>query len=447
MDGIGARTLDYYARQRPESLDARSLSQRAEALRLMGQISEQRGHMAGALRAYEAASATTQEQLARSPNDGQRIFDHAQSVFYVGEVAYQRGEWAKAEAAFQTYLALATRLTRIAPGRDDWRLEVGYAQSALGVLYLVEGRDSAAVEALAASLAISRSVAAEHPADVDDALALGQAYAWLADGLEKEGRLGEARAQRRAQLALYATLLVRDPTLIKASFSTIPALRAIARIDLLGGDSTAAVTDYRAAASRAEALRAVRPDDMDLASEVALAEIDLGETLLSTNRPAEADACQKRAAAMVAADLAYGPLTQTWRTVDARARLLAAALRARAGDHAGALVIERTALAALTADPQVGVNTDARWLIDRARLQTGDDLAALGRGAESRTLWSAAAADLSGPLDRYEPRLLLLLRDGDSRLGRAAEARAAAERLAALLPPANLDRKPAPTIR
>ena len=139
------------------------------------------------------------------------------------------------------------------------------------------------MEAFAASLAIRRALAAEHPADIDDTLALGQAYAWLADGLEKEGRLGEARARRRAQLALYASLLARDPTLTKASFSTIPALRAIARIDVLAGDGQAAVADYQTAASRAEALRAIRPDDMDLGSEVALAEIDLGEVLLSAN--------------------------------------------------------------------------------------------------------------------------------------------------------------------
>ncbi|HEY5290029.1 MAG TPA: hypothetical protein VIJ59_08350, partial [Caulobacteraceae bacterium] len=435
MDGIGPRTLDYYARQDPASLDARSLSQRADALRLMGQINEQRGQMAEASRAYEAAAATTAEQLARAPNDGQRVFDHAQSVFYVGELAYERGQSARAEAALRNYLALATRLTRLAPGRDDWRLEVAYAQNSLGALYLVEGRDSAAVQAFGASLVIRRALALEHPADVDDVLALGQSYAWLADGLEKEGHLAEARAHRRAQLALYASLLARDPTLSKASFSTIPALRAVARIDLMGGDLATALTDYRTAATRAEALRAIRPDDMDLASEVAMAEVDLGEALLSANHLPEAGACQKRAQAVVVADLAHGPPTQTWRAIDSRASLLGAALSARQGDHAGALTTEGAALAKLEADPPVGVNTDARWLLDRARLQTGDDLAALGRVAEARARWSAAAADLSGPLDRYEPRLLLLLEDADSRLGRTAAARTAGMRLDALIPP------------
>ncbi len=61
MDGIGPKALAYYAAQNPDDLDARALSQRADALRLMGEISEQRGHLAEALRAFEAASVTTGE--------------------------------------------------------------------------------------------------------------------------------------------------------------------------------------------------------------------------------------------------------------------------------------------------------------------------------------------------------------------------------------------------
>ena len=146
---------------------------------------------------------------------------------------------------------------------------------------------------------------------------------------------------------------------------------------------------------------------------------------------------------MVVADFAHGPATQTWRAIEARASLLAATLDLRGGDYAAALRIDHTTLAKQQADPPVGVNTDSRWLLDRARLQTGDDLAALGRVAEARARWSDAAADLSGPLDRYEPRLLLLLEDADSRLGRSGAARAVSVRLSTLLPPAKSAFSPA----
>ena len=52
--------------------------------------------------------------MARYPKDGQRIFDHAQSVYWVGYVARRRGQFAQAEASFLQYLELAQRLKQIA---------------------------------------------------------------------------------------------------------------------------------------------------------------------------------------------------------------------------------------------------------------------------------------------------------------------------------------------
>ena len=437
MDGIGPKALAYYAAQDPGDLDARALSQRAGALRLMGEISEQRGHLAEALKAYEAASSTTAEQLARAPDDGQRIFDHAQSVYYVGEIAYKRGEVAKAEASFKSYAYLADRLIRLYPGRDDWRMEMSYAENNLGVLYLEQGRTDDAVKAFTVGLNVSQALAARHPTDNDQAQQAGTAHAWLADTFEKQGRLGDARAHRLAQLALAQASLARDGSFQRAKVDTIVATRALARQDMLRGDVAAALKGYNDAVARAEALLASQPDNMDLTVySAAVAELDLGETLLAARRYAEAGQHQQRAAALVATALAHDAAVTEWQDYRARARLLEAALAARGGDWAGALHLDSATLAKLAAEPFVGVNTDPRWLLDRARLQTGDDLAGLGRAAEARALWTAAADDLNGPLERYEPRLLVVLAGADKRLGRIAAARAAAQRLAALFPAA-----------
>jgi tetratricopeptide (TPR) repeat protein len=435
MDGIGPKALAYYAAQNPGDLDARALGQRAGALRLMGEISEQRGHLAEALKAYEAASATTAEQLARAPDDGQRIFDHAQNVYYVGEIAYKRGESAKAEASLKSYAYLADRLTRLYPDRDDWRMEMSYAENNLGVLYLEQGRTDEAVRAFTVGLNVSQALAARHPTDNDQAQQVGQAHAWLADALEKEGRLGDARAHRLAQLALAQACLARDGSFQKAKVDTIVAMRHLAGQDMLRGDVAAALKGYRDAVGRAEALLATQPGNMDLtAFSAAIAELELGETLLAARRFAEAGDHQQRAAALVATALAHDATVMEWKGYQARARLLEAALAARRGDRTSALHLDSATLAKLAAEPLMGVNTDPRWLLDRARLQTGDDLAALGRTADARAQWTAAADDLNGPLDRYEPQLLVVLADADKRLGRIAAARATVRRLATLLP-------------
>ena len=434
MDGIGPRALAYYAAQNPGDLDARALSQRADALRLMGEISEQRGHLDEALKAYDAASATTAEQLARAPDDGQRIFDQAQSVYYVGEIAYKRGEVPEAETAFKTYLDLANRLVAIDPARDDWRREVSYAENDLGALYLEQGRTDEAVKAFTVFLNVTQALAARRPTDNDQAQQAGQAHAWLADAFEKQGRLGDARAHRLAQLAQAQASLARDAGFQRAKVDTIVVMRKLARLDMLRGDVAAALKGYTDAAARAEALLASQPDNMDLTGYSAVpAELDLGETLLAARRYAEAGEHQQRAASLVATALAHDATVTEWQGYRARSRLLEAALAARRGDWASALRLDSATLATLAAEPLVGINTDPRWLLDRARCQTGDDLAALHRTAEAHAHWAAAADDLNGPLDRYEPRLLMVLAGADKRLGRTAAARAATQRLSTLL--------------
>ena len=433
MDGIGPRALAYYAAQDPGQLDAGALSRRANALRLMGAISEQRGNLPEALKAYEAARATTAEQLARAPDDGQRIFDHAQSVYYVGEIAQKRGEEAKAETSFKAYASLAGRLTELDPTRDDWRMEVSYAAINLGVLYLDQDRTSEAAQAFTTALNVSQALAAKHPTDANQALMVGQARAYLADTFEKQGRLGEARTQRLEQLALEQALLAKDAGFQTARFDAIVATRALARQAMLGGHMSAALKGYGDAAANVEALVASQPDMMSLTAEAAICEIELGEALVDARRYGEAGEHQRRATALAATALAHDSTVQEWRGYRARARLLGAELAALQGERQSALRLDFATLAALAGEPQAGVNADIHWLLDRARLQTGDDLAALGRTAEARAQWTAAAADLNGPLERYEPRLLVVLARADKRLGRTAASRAAAERLSTLL--------------
>jgi tetratricopeptide (TPR) repeat protein len=435
MDGIGAKALSYYGAQRPQDLDAGSLGRRARALRLMGEISVQRGQLDQALHDFEGASATTGELMDRAPADGARVFDHAQNRFWVGNIAFERGQGAKAENAFKGYLALANRLTALDPARDDWRAEVVYADTALGALYLDEGRDPEAAQAFSRSLGVSQGLAARHPDDLDHKLDVAMGHAWLGDALEKEGRLGDAGAQRRDQLAVYGAILARDRTVQAASFGAIVAMRALAREALLRGDTAGALTGFTEAARRAEALLAGQKDNMSIANEVAAAQIDLADALLYAGKVDQAAQHQARAASLAATALAADPTVKDWRTYRAHARLIAATIAARRGHPGEALVLDQATLAELTAAPQVGVNTEGRWLVDRARLHAGDDLAALRRPPEARAQWTAAAADLSGPVERYEPRLLMILAAADRRLGRAADARAVGARLAALKAP------------
>ena len=191
MDGVGKEALKYYGAQTPSSLDAESLARRARALRLMGEISVQRGDLGEALVSFEEASATTSELLARLPNDGQRIFNHAQNVFWVGEIARQRGDMTKAESSFQRYRSLAEQLTAIDPGNNDWRVEVAYAETALGILFLKNGRSGDATAAFEHSLAVLGDLVHRLPGcDLNHANTISvRATLGSPSALEKQGRV------------------------------------------------------------------------------------------------------------------------------------------------------------------------------------------------------------------------------------------------------------------
>ena len=435
MDGVGSEALKYYKAQDPSKLDAQSLGQRARALRLMGEISVQRGNLGEALRNFEQASATTEELLARSPSDGQSIFNHAQDVFWVGEIAHRRGDITKAEASFQQYRSLAERLALIDPGNNDWRAEVGYSESALGILFLQNGRTADAIGPFTRSLAVDEELARRIPQDPNQQLNLGQGHAWLADAFEQQGRLSQARAHRDTELTIYRQILAKDPTIRQAKFSSIVALESLGRLKMINGDFKGAIDDFSNSAESAEALLVDERENMDLTSVVAIAQIQLGEALLGAERLDKARTAQQRGAALLDTALAHDAGVALWRGYRDRAVLLEAAIIGRIGDRSEALRLDQGLLHRLQTDTATAVNTGPFWLLERCRLQTGDDLSALGRVEDGRENWGAIVQSLSGPLEQYEPRLLVILQAADVRLGRPAAGLAIAKHLQSLSSP------------
>lgn len=439
MDGVGTEALKYYSAQNPSELDAQSLGRRARALRLMGEISVERGNLGEALNRFEQASGTTAELLARSPNDGQSIFNHSQNVFWVGEIARQRGDMAKAEVSFQEYRRLAEHLIVIAPDNNEWRAEVGYAESALGVLFLRTGRAAEATGPFERSLAIDDELARRIPGDPTQRLNLGQGHAWLADALEMQGRLTQARSHRNTELAIYRAVLAGDPTIRQAKSSTIVALESLGRMNMIGGDLNGALDDFSRSAAQADALLTNEPENMDLTSLAATAQLELGEALLLANRASDARAAQQNAAALLEKALARDGSSVTWRGYRDRAVLLQAGIVGRLGERVQALRLDQEVLDRLGRQSNTGVNTEPFWLLERCRLQTGDDLAAMGRLAEARESWGAITKSLSGPPESHEPKLLVILEAAQMRLGQPAAAEGIAKRLSDMFRPMAAD--------
>lgn len=420
MDGAGLEALKYYQAQEPHSLDASALSRRGRALRLMGEIRLQRGDLAEALQSFEAAFATTGELLQRHPNDGANVFNHAQNVFWVGEIARQRGDRAAAEASFRKYRELAGRLTALDPRNDDWQAEAGYAESALGVMLLAEGRATDATHAFERNLAVFQQLSQRHPQDINLELELGQSYAWLADAQRVTGRLRAARVERETELAIYRRVLMQDPALRQAKFSTMVALQVLGRMALDVDEPARARPLLEDAAQRGEALRADEPANMDLAATLAITEVDLGEAAFAQGDIERASAAQANAQGLLTTALAHDDRVDLWRQYRDHADLLRAAIAGQDGRHEEALRLDETVLARLGSPTPA--DAEALRLQGRAHLQSGDDLAALGRSVEALVHWRLIQSELSTPIETQDPMLLGVLEQAERRLGRTGDA-------------------------
>jgi tetratricopeptide (TPR) repeat protein len=425
LDSVGERALKYYAAQDAGALDADSLGRRARALHLIGEVDDLRGNLDHALEVFEQASRSTGELLSRAPNDGQRIFDHAQSVYWVGAVAFQRGQNDVAEKSFDEYKALAERLVALDPGKPEWQAEVGYAYSNLGTLLLREGRSAEAATAFERSLAISSLLAKAAPDDVGMQLEEAQSRAWLADAREKAGAFEAARDQRAAELAIYTSVLATDANNNDARRGELVARSALARLSAAKGNLPEALEQLRTATTLADALVKTEPDNTLWADIGADVNAFYGEVAYRLADYELARAAASRSCALAQDLVKRDASVVRWRGFHlSRCQSLQATLAAEDHDYAGALDRSREVVARIDALKPADKEDDQpiRWQLGAALLAIGDECLAMHRADDARDAWERVLAVLGPEQEREDAAMQTILATALLRLGRGGEA-------------------------
>jgi len=415
LDVVGKRALDYYAKQKLGDLDKDSLGRRARALLLVGEVSNIRGDSDDALRAFRQAAATTQEQLARDPDNQQRLFDHAQSVFWVGYIAYNRGELKAAEAQYREYKRLADRLIALDPENPKWQMEGSYAETNLGVMYIEQGRYAEAEQAFARGLKRIETVARAEPYDAGRQVEIGTNINWLGMANKGLGKEQQALTLHQREIAVYEEVLRRDGADAMAKNRLSIALQFAGDQQLQLGQLDEAIQSYgRAIALNAE-MRRLEPANTDWQHSEVGGRLDLTQILAYAGRTAESRAMLDSAAALLGRMIAKDPKNSVWsgylhsRELSTRARFALAA-----GDTAHAAALINKAL---------GLDLEDKDRI-AVLLLAGDVDARLKRTDSARSHWTTALKLLpeygGADLDRFQL---------SKRLGLAEQAAAISERL------------------
>ncbi len=390
LDVVGQRALKYYAGQKPSYLDAKALGRRSRALHLVGEVRNIRGDSESALKAFRQAAATTRELLVRSPQNAERIFDHAQSVFWVGYIAYERGEIKDAEAQFREYKRLAEKLIRLDPKKPEWKMEQSYAESNLGVLLYDQGRYAEAEPAFATGLRIVEAVAARQPNDAARQLEIGTAINWLGKAREGIHRNADALALFQREINLYQNVLKADPANTSAKRSMGVAWQHVGGIMADRGHILAASEAYKNSIGIFDQLLRIEPENTEWQESLVRVLLSQLNNFRYLGKHVESRRLLELAKRTLNSLVANDQTNTIWNK-ELRSSLdeQAAKLDYADGKLTSALQNTRSALKSLERPQDPGAPLMASQAAG-AQLILGDIMAKLGNAGEARTAWQTA---------------------------------------------------------
>jgi tetratricopeptide (TPR) repeat protein len=419
LDGVAAEVMRYYDREGTlAQADADSLGRRARALHLIGEIRDKRGQPAQALAAFQEAAHTTAALLARAPKEGQRVFDHAQSVFWLGNMELGLGRTVQAENAMNDYLALARRLVELDSARADWQMELAYASEAVGVLQLQGGRAAEALHSLETARTVQTRLAAMHP---EQRIELARTLGWIADAqLAREDLHASLQALQDKEALLSEAPDHPDDRIVQEQRAIMRS--SMGGLERLFGHLEAAQLAREDAMRRYEALVAHDPSNLLWLANLSAIRIGVSENLADRgNNPAALEALHCAELELDRARAESAVETPRHRFILARAMLLRTRL-ANGTSLASTAARAQAFLADLHRQPGEQRDIDLRQVTAMLQMALGDLLGRAGQQAAARMQWEDLVQRLRVPgIEGTQPEQIALAQALFA-LGRSTEA-------------------------
>jgi tetratricopeptide (TPR) repeat protein len=252
----------------------------------MGEDDATNGKAQASLAKITEAHRATATLLALAPHDPDRIFAHAQSEYWVGDAAWNADDPASARLHFERYATLVRQLIAIDPGKKEWLIEGGDAESNLGTLALkAEKRPDLAYAAFKRALVFFEAALKLEPNDAVVLRLLADGHGWLADSARDLKRIDEAFAERLKQRTILEGLAAADPKNAKLALDLVGSSVGLARLEISLGRLDAAVARLRAAKLTVDALADRDPENQAVARQQGFVALRLADALLDQPRP------------------------------------------------------------------------------------------------------------------------------------------------------------------
>ncbi|WP_066960879.1 toll/interleukin-1 receptor domain-containing protein [Microbulbifer sp. Q7] len=259
LDLVGEKVLDFYSQQKTTVLNADALGRQASAMHLLGEIRDLAGDTDAAIALFSHAAQTTEELLAREPDNAQRVFDHAQSTFWVGYPDYQRGEYQRAQYWFDQYLRLSRRLVELEPEKSRSQTELFYALNTQAVLKYADQQYAESLALFEEAGGILQAL----PANAENREALINNTAWIASVHFMRGDFDAAIAARLHQLSLIEQWRKEEPDRSNLTDYTMTAEHELIRLFQVNGDRARLEETIHSGLQTAEKLIRQDPQNLD----------------------------------------------------------------------------------------------------------------------------------------------------------------------------------------
>jgi len=212
LDSVGDKVVSYYERQAQFGVvPDDSLGRRAQAYHLLGEVEFYGDNMGAAIDLFKQSMAATEELLTRDPNNTQRIFEHAQSVFWVGYMVLKRRDSELATKMWWEYKRLSDLLVQMEPNKTNWWIEVAYANTNIGQLYLeAYNQPRKALPYFQVGLEKFQEALEAEPSRtfLHETIALG--HSWLVFTHQRFGHVDDVRRHIALQREIINSLLETD---------------------------------------------------------------------------------------------------------------------------------------------------------------------------------------------------------------------------------------------
>jgi tetratricopeptide (TPR) repeat protein len=341
----------------------------------------------------------------------------------VGNVHWRQNELDAAEDQFREYLEISEGLAAREPETPEWRLEVAYGLSNMGLIQEVRGKLEDARQAYERSLEIRRALVKREPRNAELLADLGSAHSKLASVLDRKGDLHRALDHFQADLEIKRGLAAVHPedASLRQALGISENLVGSSLADL--GDLAEARRRFGGAVEIFTELATRDPTNSRWRRELAINLFRLGGVHQALGEHAEALDHLGEAHRLVSVLVTQDPTDLRWRQDLATVQLGLAEARAEApGALDAALGEVRSAVATL--DELARASSDDRVLVRRlagAHLTLGRLLERSGHDREAWASWSRGLEVVeaaSGAPDRWlleqRARALLLMGDLES---------------------------------